>query len=217
MRPVTSMASWVKSGLRIALGLLITWLSLKTVWHVERANVVSGRTQAQLEELAPAQAAPEYRNPAAEGELVLLTGALLATDLHDPLTGFQVNDAVALHRQVEMLQWREFCQQRENQRKQCEYHPRWLDVLEPSSRYDRQFSDQGLANPPVFPEESVILWGEGNLLGAYQLSEPYRELLRDGPGFSGRWEIADPRELDYAGDWYLYPEADNPDEQTVAL
>jgi hypothetical protein len=217
MRPVISMASMLKTGLRVALGLLITVLSLKTVWHVERANVVSGRTQAHLEALAPVQVAPEYRNPAAEGELVLLTGALLATDLHDPLTGFQVNDAVALQRQVEMLQWREFCQQRENQRKQCEYQPRWLDVLEPSSRYDRQFSDRGLANPPVFPEESVTLWGEGNLLGAYQLSEPYFELLRDGPGFFDRWEIADPRQFDYAGDWYLYPDADDPAEQTVAL
>ena len=46
------MLSWIKTGLRIALGLLITFLSLKTVWHVERANVVAGRTQAQLEELA---------------------------------------------------------------------------------------------------------------------------------------------------------------------
>jgi hypothetical protein len=208
------MLSWIKTGLRIALGLLITFLSLKTVWHVERANVVAGRTQAQLEELAALQVAPEYRDPGAEGKLVLLAGELLATDLYDPLTGLQLQ-AVALHRQVEMLQWQEFCQQRENQRKQCEYLPVWLDVLQRSGRFDRQFSDQGLANPAVFPEESVTLWGEGNLLGAYQLSASYRELLQEGPGFFERWETVDPRQVDYAGDWYLY--GDGPDEGSRSL
>lgn len=142
MRPMISLVSWIKTGLRIALGLLITFLSLKTVWHLERANVVEGRTQAQLEQLA--------------------------ADPYDPLTGLHVR-AVALHRQVEMLQWNEYCQQRESERKQCKYQPLWLDVLERSGSFDRQFSDQGLANPAVFPEESLTLWGEGNRQGAWPM------------------------------------------------
>tara|TARA_R110002110_G_scaffold61225_6_gene172101 strand:+ start:711 stop:1772 length:1062 start_codon:yes stop_codon:yes gene_type:complete len=191
----------LKTGLRIVLGLLITGLSLKTVWHVERGNVVGGRGQAQLEHLAAIRVAPEYRNPAAEGELVLLTGELLAANLHDPLTGFRVS-GVALQRQLEMLQWSESCRELENRRKQCQYQPRWLDVLERSDRFDRQFSEQGLANPGSFPGESVTLWGEGRLLGAYQLSESYRELLERGPFFFERWETVDPQQAGYAGSWY---------------
>lgn len=206
----------LKTGLRIVLGLLITGLSLKTVWHVERANVVDGRSQAGLEQLAPVQVAPEYRNPAAEGELVLLRGELLATDLHDPLTGFRVR-AVALQRQVEMLQWSERCQQRENQSRQCQYRPQWLDVLERTDRFDRQFSEQGLVNPAAFPENSVTLWGDGNLLGAYQLSEPYLELLQDGPGFFERWASVAPQQVDHAGTWYDYGEADSSGDDRPAL
>ncbi len=212
----SGVASLLKAGLRIALGLLITWLSLKTVWHVERANVVGGRSQAQLEHMLPLRVTPEYRDPAAEGEFLWLTGELLATDLRDPLTGFQVR-GVALRRQVEMLQWHEFCQQRENERKQCEYRALWLDVLERTGRFDSQFGEQGLANPEAFPEESVTLWGEGNLLGAYQLSEPYLELLQSGPGFFERWEIVGPQQVDYAGDWYSYGEADDTSAEDHAL
>jgi hypothetical protein len=182
----------------IVVGFLMFVAAFPLVWWNEGRAV---KQRASLNEGAAAVVAvgSEQVEPANEGKLVHVGGRVTATGtLSDPDFGFEVK-ALGLRRSVEMYQWKEKRESREEKKlgggtetvTTYRYETDWDDELIDS----RQFKvPQGHANPGAFPLDSRRVMADSARLGGYTLDSSLVAELDDWQSFKPGGESLAPPE-----------------------
>ncbi|RYD15463.1 MAG: hypothetical protein EOP90_08750 [Lysobacteraceae bacterium] len=133
---------------------LVLVVGVVLAWQLQRAR-----------ERAPADAAPvdgARIDPANEGRRVSLRGRIeVVKPPHDTELGIEARDAIALVREVEMLQWREDCSS-----EPCSYR---LDWAAQPIRSDAFRAPGGHANPASMPFATARFDARELKLGAFRV------------------------------------------------
>lgn len=133
---------------------LVVLAAAALAWQLQRAR---DRGPAHVEPVDVAQI-----DPANEGRRVSLRGRIeVAQPPHDTELGIQAVDAIALIRDVEMLQWREDCSA-----EPCSYR---LDWATQPIRSDAFREPRGHANPASMPFATARFDARELKLGAYRI------------------------------------------------
>ncbi len=164
------MSSKQSGVLGIGLGLALFWGGFPVLfWNEGRAVQTA---QALTEGAAEVQTVPGTAvDPAYEGRLVYVQGrAQTAEMLTDTQLGVR-SPALRLQRQVEMYQWKEQRQQRDNQPDRVTYTQVWSDRLLDSGHYQAGHQNPGLLGVAGFELKAAHWTAQTVTLDAFRLAD----------------------------------------------
>lgn len=165
----------------ILIGLALLLASIILLWWNEGRAVLTDKGLKEGASLVVA--APSDRiDPANDGKLVHVSGrGVTEKALTDPDFSFMTAKALVLRRQVEMFQWQEHKQTKENKKiggsvektTTYSYSKVWSSSLYNSSHFH---DPNGHANPAAMPYTALTIRASDAQLGAYRLPEDMLQL-----------------------------------------
>ena len=164
----------------IIVGLVMMVISVPLLFWNEGRAVHRAMTLAQGRGAVVENVASESVDAANEGKLVHMTGTATSQEtLEDPKFGIGVDNAIKLHRTVEMFQWEEDVSTKTRKKlgggeetvKEYSYSKQWSeDQIDSSDFHSQGQSTYGSGNPPM-PFSSNTRQASKVDFGAFQLSD----------------------------------------------